>query len=273
MSVAQESLPRTAARKVLKGNLPSDIVAELVENKVAAEPHLRAEYEAITDEQARLHFGPEEPMDALYLQRALRYFHAWRQHVLRVRIGDRLATAEFLDIGDTDGLMLKHLGKTRLGFNLAPAAVENIRSNGVEAQLGDGHGLPFEDASFDVVLCFETLEHVESPAQLISEIARVCKPDGQVFLSIPWVPRTNIHPRDTSIQRGYGHVHEFSRDDFVALLSHTPLEVRWNEECDILGPPSRLAHRAFLLANRRSYLAAGTFRRFQFFELGHRASS
>lgn len=266
------ALGRAGAVKVLHGNLPSDIVGELVENKVAAEPHLRADYESMTDEQARLHFGPEEPLEAEHLRRGLRYFHAWRLRVLRERLGDRLADASFLDIGDTDGLMLKHLGKDGLGFNLAPAAVENIRSNGVEAQLGDGHGLPFEDDSFDCVLCFETLEHVEAPAQLLAELARVCRPDGRVFVSIPWVPRTYIHARDTSIQRGYGHVFEFARDDFAALVTHTPLELRWEAQCDILGPPSRAAHRAFLAAMRRQHIVGGTFRRFQFFELAHRLS-
>ncbi len=201
---------RAVARKVLHGNLPSDIVAELIENKVAAEPQLRAEYEAITDEQARLHFGPEEPMDALYLQRALRYFHAWRQHVLRVRIGERLATAEFLDIGDTDGLMLKHLGKTRLGFNLRPAAWRTFaptasrRSSAMATACRSRRQLRRRPVLRDA-------EHVEAPAQLIGEIARVVRPDGQVFISIPWVPKTVVHPRDTSIQRGYGHVHEYAR--------------------------------------------------------------
>lgn len=264
---SQRQLGSQAARRVLRGSLPSDLVAELVANRVEAEPQLAAVYESMTDEQARLHFGAEEPLDAEHLRRAVRYFHAWRVQVLRERLGERLARARFLDVGDTDGLMLKHLGKPGLGFNLAPAAITNIRANGIEAQLGDGQELPFDDGSFDCVLCFETLEHVESPAQLLGQLARVCKPDGRVFVSIPWVPRTFIHRRDPSIARGYAHVFEFARDDFAALVSHTPLEIRWEAVCDVLGPPSRPAHRAFLFATHRSYQVAGMFRRFQFFEL------
>jgi SAM-dependent methyltransferase len=224
----------------------------------------------MTDEQARLHFGPEEPLDEAHLRASLRLFHAWRVVLLRERLAGRLDEARFLDVGDTDGLMLKHLGQPGLGFNLAPAAVENIRRNGVEAQLGDGQDLPFEDGSYDVVLCFETLEHVEAPARLLSELARVCAPGGRVFVSIPWVPRTFVHPRDTSINRGYGHVFEFCRDDFAALLTHTPLTIAWEDVCDVIGPPRRAAHHAFLTATRRQYLLAGMFRRFQFFELRHR---
>ncbi len=166
--------------------------------------------------------------------------------------------------------MLKDLGKPGLGFNLAPAAVRNIEKNGIEARLGDGHRMPFEDGEFDHVLCFETLEHVESPHELLAELARVCAPSGRVWLSIPWVPQTFVYPRDESVQRGYMHVFEFSREDFGSVVSHSPLEIRFDTVCDIIGRPRTVAQRAYLAANRRSHILAGTFRRFQFFELGHR---
>src|SRR5690349_13173941 len=120
------------ARRALRGSLPSDLVAELIENKLREQPQLSESYESMTDEQARLHFGSDEPLDHEHLRRSLRYFHAWRVDVLRRRIGSDLADASVLDVGDTDGLMLKHLGKRGLGFNLAPAAVANIRANGVQ---------------------------------------------------------------------------------------------------------------------------------------------
>ncbi len=262
-----------AARRALQGSLPSDLVAELIENRLAQEPHLQGLFAEMSDEEARLHFGPDEPLEHRHLRSSVRYFHAWRLQVLRERLGARLADSRVLDVGDTDGLLLKHLGRPGLGFNLAPAAVDHIRSNGVEAALGDGQRLPFDDGSFDCVFCFETLEHVESPAQLLEELARVCAPGGRVFVSIPRVPRTFIHARDPRIPRGYAHVFEFARADFGALVSHTPLRIRWEAVCDVIGPPSRPAHRAFLLATRRSHLLAGMFRRFQFFELEPTASA
>jgi SAM-dependent methyltransferase len=214
--------------------------------------------------------GEEELLESAELRSIIRYFHAWRVRQLRERIGDRLGSAEILDVGDTDGLMLKHLGKTGLGFNLAPAAVKNIESNGVAAKLGDGQQLPFDDASFDYVLCFETLEHVENPHQLLLELARVCRPDGRVFVSIPWVPTTFVRPR-TDLARGYGHVFELARDDFAALVTHTPLEVAYHEACDVLGKPRGARQRLFLLANRKRHIVGSTFRRFNFFELAPRA--
>jgi SAM-dependent methyltransferase len=266
MTSVRDLAERTAHR-ALAGSLPSDLVDQLIDNRLTEDPQLRSLFEEMSDEEARLHFGPEEPLEARHQRSGVRYFHAWRLQVLRDRLGVRLEDSRILDVGDTDGLLLKHLGKPGVGFNLAPSAVEHMRSNGVEAVCGDGQRLPFDDGSFDCVFCFETLEHVESPAQVLEELARVCAPDGRVFVSIPWVPRTFIHARDPRIPRGYAHVFEFARADFGALLSHTPLRIRWEAVCDVIGAPSRPAHRAFLLVTRRSHLLAGMFRRFQFFEL------
>jgi SAM-dependent methyltransferase len=43
--------------------------------------------------------------------------------------------------------------------------------------------LPLEDASFDLVLCIQVLEHVEDPAQAVRELHRVTNPGGRVLAS------------------------------------------------------------------------------------------
>ena len=220
-------LAERAARRALQGSLPSDLVDQLIDNRLTQEPRLRPLFEEMTDEEARLHFGPEEPLEARHLRSSVRYFHAWRLQVLRERLGARLADARILDVGDTDGLLLKHLGKPGLGFNLAPAAVDHIRSNGVEAVLGDGQRLPFSDGSFDCVFCFETLEHVESPAQLLEELGPRVRTRRSCVRLDP-VGSADVHSRTRSPHpTGYAHVFEFARADFGALVSHTPLRIRW----------------------------------------------
>src|SRR5438270_196048 len=111
-------------------------------------------------------------------------------------------------------------------------------------------GQPFADDEFDYLLCFETLEHVESPHEVLTELARVCRPGGRVFISIPWVPTTTFHPRDPSIPRGYQHVCELAHDDFHALVTHTPLQVVWEDVCWMLGKPRTLEQRVAKLASR-----------------------
>lgn len=245
-------------------------VSSLIRRQLDDHPELRESYEAMSDEASRVHEGEQHALEHEHFRESIRYFHAWRIDQLRVCLGSSLESARMLDVGDTDGLMLKHLGKDGIGFNLSQVAIDNIRSNGVEAVLGDGEQMPFEDGTFDVTLCFETLEHVPNPQQLLEELARVTRPDGRVFISIPWVPRTFIHERDRSQPLGHQHVIELCREDFGAVVSHTPLEISYEAVCELFGRPRSARERAIKLLARREHIVAGVFARFQFFELRHR---
>lgn len=68
----------------------------------------------------------------------------------------------------------------------------------------DGHNIPFEDDSFDIIVMFEVLEHVPDITQTISEIRRVLKPNGQVVITMPFIWPEHEIPYDfnrlTSIQ-------------------------------------------------------------------------
>lgn len=50
-----------------------------------------------------------------------------------------------------------------------------------------GEVLPFADASFDVVLCDNVVDHAELPARIVSEIARVLAPSGLLYFTV------NVH--------------------------------------------------------------------------------
>ncbi len=51
--------------------------------------------------------------------------------------------------------------------------------------VGDARHMPFSDASIDVVLITQVLEHIPEPITVISEIRRVLKPGGTLLLSVP----------------------------------------------------------------------------------------
>src|SRR5919198_4268140 len=48
---------------------------------------------------------------------------------------------------------------------------------------GTAEALPVADASFDLVLCTQVLEHALDPPQVVRELARVVAPDGWVLAS------------------------------------------------------------------------------------------
>lgn len=67
------------------------------------------------------------------------------------------------------------------------AAEAFAASKGVPAafMVGRGEELPIEDETFDAILSFDVLEHVQDPSQVLAECRRVLKPRAQAFLVFP----------------------------------------------------------------------------------------
>lgn len=65
-------------------------------------------------------------------------------------------------------------------------AAQQAFNKGVEKQVtfqrGDATKIPFDDYTFDMVLCNSVLHHVSDPLQLFNEINRVVKPGGAILL-------------------------------------------------------------------------------------------
>ena len=101
---------------------------------------------------------------------------AGRQRILDVGCGDGSASGGWL-AGRCAGYV---------GVDVSPAAVEAARARGLDARVIEDAGtLPFEDASFDGVLCTEVLEHLFDPLGALEEIRRVLRPGGRVVMTVP----------------------------------------------------------------------------------------
>ena len=62
---------------------------------------------------------------------------------------------------------------------------------GVDIRLADVESIPFEDASFDLLLCIEVLRYLRDPTPCIREMARVLKPGGLCLATA--TPRFNLN--------------------------------------------------------------------------------
>ena len=96
--------------------------------------------------------------------------------------------AELLDVGCGAGLLTNELavdGYQVTGVDLSPGSLRVARRHDPAGRVGyreaDARALPFPAASFDVVTCMDFLEHVEDPAKVVAEIARVLRPGGWLF--------------------------------------------------------------------------------------------
>ncbi len=54
--------------------------------------------------------------------------------------------------------------------------------------------IPEPDASFDVIMCTEVLEHLPSPIEALREFSRLLRPGGQLILSAPFASLTHFAP-------------------------------------------------------------------------------
>ncbi len=79
---------------------------------------------------------------------------------------------------------------------------EIFELEGLDIRKGNLDGtLPYDDASFDYVVCVEGLEHIEHPANAIREFARIVKPSGTLIVSVPNI--MNIEERLRWLFSGY----------------------------------------------------------------------
>lgn len=97
-----------------------------------------------------------------------------------------------LEVGVGTGLSLPHYeSDTRIvGIDISPDMLDIARKrvseqnlDHVEALLDmDAEDLNFEDDSFDVVIAMYVASVVPNPDRLMAEMARVCKPDGEIMV-------------------------------------------------------------------------------------------
>jgi len=106
-------------------------------------------------------------------------------------LADVIAGQRVLDLGCGDGRFSAALvgaGVGVVGVDVAAEALRRAREHAPEAefvQVDEGSPLPFADASFDLVWCGETLEHVVDVALLLGEVRRVLVAGGMLLATTP----------------------------------------------------------------------------------------
>jgi SAM-dependent methyltransferase len=99
------------------------------------------------------------------------------------------------------------------GIDLDRDAVEAARrtcGSAGEVVEGDVRELPFDDDRFDLVVCWETIEHVADGARVVAEFRRVLRPDGILLISSP---NPDVYPAGNE-----HHVHEYRPQELTALV-------------------------------------------------------
>lgn len=152
----------------------------------------------------------------------------WYEHWHRYAFARRLAAGKrVLDAACGEGYgsaLLAQVAAEVVGVDIDSTSVEHARARyaanpGLSFERADAAKLPFADGSFDVIVSFETLEHLAEQEQMIAGFARVLRDDGVLLVSSP-DKRTYS---EVSGFRNEFHVRELYREELLDLLrTHFP---------------------------------------------------
>ena len=110
--------------------------------------------------------------------------------------------------------MLAEKAEHVYGVDVSDEAVEYAEINYPHAKItykqGDARKIPLDDASVDVIVSLETIEHIPDPEEFVKEVKRVLKKGGQFIVSTP--------NDDEFTDGNIYHVHEFDFKELNRLM-------------------------------------------------------
>ncbi|MBV8951246.1 MAG: class I SAM-dependent methyltransferase [Actinobacteria bacterium] len=129
----------------------------------------------------------------------------------------------------------------------------DVVENPAAELLGPVEALPVEDASFDVVLCTQVLEHCDDPAQAVRELRRVTRPGGRVLASTHGVQVYHPSPVDYWRWTHEGLLRLFATSADWSDVSVTPAAGTGSALAMLLGTYVEIALRRTFLARPPVY--------------------
>jgi SAM-dependent methyltransferase len=147
---------------------------------------------------------------------------AW-EHLHRYAAAVQLCGGrKVLDIASGEGYgsyMLSQVATGVLGVDIdEPAvsrAIERYQRDNLSFKVGSCESIPCESNSFDVIVSFETIEHVADPEAFLVEVVRALRPDGYLIISSP---ERDAYNAGRTEHNKY-HLSEMSEGEIVAALA------------------------------------------------------
>ena len=148
----------------------------------------------------------------------IRYEHMHRYAWAAGLCGGR----DVLDIASGEGYgstLLARSARSVVGVDISEAAVAHARQkyagmSNLRFETGSVTAIPLDSASVDVVVSFETVEHLSEQSQMLAELRRVLRPDGVLVISSP---NKKVYSDDRNYSNEF-HVKELYLHEFDALL-------------------------------------------------------
>lgn len=119
-----------------------------------------------------------------------KYWHTTKIN-FALRLLAKLSFKNCLDVGSASGYMISEIAKRhpKARFHAIDAykgAVDYAKKRypRISFSQAEAEKLPYKNEQFDLILCYETIEHVRNPERAMREIRRVLKKDGKFVLAM-----------------------------------------------------------------------------------------
>jgi dolichol-phosphate mannosyltransferase len=155
----------------------------------------------------------------------------WQRARFRVIRGMVDGTGRILDVGCGSSRILQSLPQA-VGLDMQFRKLRWARSPGRRLVAGSLSKLPFADASFDVVICSEVIEHIPREEIDLTDMVRVLVPGGDLILGTPdygrWLWRTIEGLYKKVFPQGYAteHINQYTRKSLREEIERMGLIVR-----------------------------------------------
>lgn len=132
----------------------------------------------------------------------------WRAR--KVALSPYKQSGALLDMGCSSGAFLESLKNEPWKLYGIEMSAEGARTaearSGAQVFVGDVPDAPFAPESFDVITCFDVLEHVYEPRRVMAKVAEWLKPGGLFYVLVP-----NIDSAEARVFGSYWHGLEMPR--------------------------------------------------------------
>ena len=144
------------------------------------------------------------------------------EHLARYNLVKGEKDSNILDIGCGTGygsdLLAKSFGGV-YGVDISQDAIDYAKKNwqreNIMFSIGSGTEIPFKQNTFDITVAFEVFEHIKDWSKFLSELKRVTKRNGMIYIS---TPNKNIYSPGTKKPINPHHFFEMTEDQFRKAL-------------------------------------------------------
>jgi SAM-dependent methyltransferase len=164
-------------------------------------------------------------------------------------------TGTLLDLGCSSGSFLESLkGESWKLFGVemsADCARQAEARSGAQVFVGDILDAPFLPESFDVITCFDVLEHLHEPQRVFGKVREWLKPGGVFYVLVP-----NIESAEARVFGSYWQGLELPRH----LFHYSPASLRYLAKSEGLREISLVTNRNSTVGHSMRYLCDDIFR-------------